>query len=210
VILKSGDVNIEPRLISYFEIEIFPSGKNPTSDAPDCIAIGLSEESFVLDGKMPGWDLCSYGYHSDDGGAFHNAGSMLFRYGPTFGKGDTVGCGIDYSHGRGVSADIFFTLNGLFLGTAFTNVHTGALYPTIGIDSAATIRINLGHSSPFRFDLISHERERRESAFSRNRNESLAAELAWSARQNKAAVLCPFLIGAAALPALAMVRAETH
>jgi hypothetical protein len=40
-----------------------------------------SAEPFTLRGKMPGWDLHSYGYHSDDGGAFHNAGSMLYKYG---------------------------------------------------------------------------------------------------------------------------------
>jgi hypothetical protein len=43
-----------------------------------------SAEPFTLRGKMPGWDLHSYGYHSDDGGAFHNAGSMLYKYGKRF------------------------------------------------------------------------------------------------------------------------------
>lgn len=52
---------------------------DPPHAIPDCIAVGVSEERFPLKGKMPGWDACSYGYHSDDGGAFHDAGSMLFK-----------------------------------------------------------------------------------------------------------------------------------
>lgn len=51
---------------------------DPLQVIPDCIAVGLSEARFPLRGKMPGWDSASYGYHSDDGGAFHDAGSMLF------------------------------------------------------------------------------------------------------------------------------------
>lgn len=52
---------------------------HPPHAIPDCIAVGLSAATFPLKGKMPGWDALSYGYHSDDGGAFHDAGSMLFK-----------------------------------------------------------------------------------------------------------------------------------
>lgn len=51
----------------------------PEHTIPDCVAVGLSDSRFPLKGKMPGWDAASYGYHSDDGGAFHDAGSMLFK-----------------------------------------------------------------------------------------------------------------------------------
>jgi len=125
-------------------------------DAPpsDCVAIGLSTSRFRPAAKMPGWDVHSYGYHSDDGGIFHGAGDMERVYGTTYGVGDTVGCGIDYSHGNGGA--IFFTLNGKFLGYAWTDVSAIAmgddLYPTVGVDTNCPLDINLG-TRPFDFDL---------------------------------------------------------
>ncbi|CAN0436961.1 unnamed protein product, partial [Hapterophycus canaliculatus] len=129
---------------------------DPPHAIPDCIAIGVSESLFPLKGKMPGWDARSYGYHSDDGGAFHDAGSMLFK--PSFGPGDVVGCGLDYSAGEEDTADIFFTLNGEALinsvsgGPAAFRGVKGTFYPTVGVDSACPVRINLGRE-PFKFDL---------------------------------------------------------
>lgn len=84
-----------------------------------------------------------------------------------------VGCGLDYSVGDD-RADIFFTLNGESLPSnnnssnddgggggggggggvgfaAFRGVK-GTFYPTVGVDSACPVRINLG-GEPFRFDL---------------------------------------------------------
>ena len=60
-----------------------------------CVAIGLAKRSFPLCGRMPGWDSHSVGYHGDDGCAFHGSG-MGWNFGPSFGPGDTVGCGIVY------------------------------------------------------------------------------------------------------------------
>lgn len=53
--------------------------------------------------------LRSYGYHSDDGRAFGGDGSGKM-YGRTFGKGDIVGCGLNND------GELYFTLNGEFLG----------------------------------------------------------------------------------------------
>lgn len=139
-------------------------GNNESLDA-ECVAIGLSTSRFRPAAKMPGWDADSFGYHSDDGGIFHGAGDMERQYGSTYGVGDTVGCGIDYSHGEG-GGSIFFTLNGNFLGYAWTNVAAISLgedlYPTVGVDTNCPLEINFG-SRPFAFDLGSFVEDQRQS-----------------------------------------------
>ncbi|KAJ1431850.1 concanavalin A-like lectin/glucanase domain-containing protein, partial [Ochromonadaceae sp. CCMP2298] len=80
----------------------------------DCIAVGLATSAFQKHTRLPGWDNESWGFHGDDGAIFHGCGKQLARFGPTFGVGDTVGCGFDAREGT-----IFYTLNGNNLGTAF-------------------------------------------------------------------------------------------
>jgi len=138
-------------------------GNNDASLDAECVAIGLSTSRFRPAAKMPGWDSHSFGYHSDDGGIFHGAGDMERQYGSTYGVGDTVGCGIDYTHGEG-GGSIFFTLNGKFLGYAWTNVAAISLgddmYPTVGVDTNCPLEINFG-SRPFAFDLGSFVEDQR-------------------------------------------------
>ena len=139
-------------------------GNNEESLDAECVAIGLSTSRFRPASKMPGWDAHSFGYHSDDGGIFHGAGDMERQYGSTYGVGDTVGCGIDYSHGED-GGSIFFTLNGKFLGYAWTNVAAISLgedlYPTVGVDTNCPLEINFG-SRPFAFDLGSFVEDQRQ------------------------------------------------
>jgi SPRY domain len=59
---------------------------------------------------MPGWDSGSWGYHGDDGKLFSES-SRGKSYGPTYGKGDTVGCGIDFP-----KCELFFVKNGVRIG----------------------------------------------------------------------------------------------
>ena len=116
----------------------------------ECVAIGLSTLAFSPRDKMPGWDSNSYGYHGDDGGIFHGQGDMLRRYGPSFGPGDVIGCGLDYTTKR-----VFFVKNGEFLGYAFDvrdDVIEKGLYPTVGVDTECPLFVNFG-TRPFRFDL---------------------------------------------------------
>lgn len=185
VALGGGVLDVTPRLISYFEVSIGHPRSDPPHAIPDCVAIGLSKSQFQLEGKMPGWDAASYGYHSDDGGAFHDAGSMLFKCGPSFGAGDVVGCGLDYSVGDD-SADIFFTLNGSSLGSAFHGVR-GSFYPTVGVDSACPVRLNFGRE-PFVFDLATASKEGGQEAAAREAiSQSESACLADSAAAAAAA-----------------------
>ena len=127
----------------------FPPSRNTST--LDCVAVGLSTLAFNPSNKMPGWDINSYGYHGDDGGIFHGHGDMIRRYGPSFGVGDTVGCGLDYALRR-----IFFVKNGVFLGYAFDQLSEDAmergLYPTVGVDTVCPLFINFGEKA-FSFDL---------------------------------------------------------
>lgn len=73
-------------------------------------------------------------------------------YGPTFTSGDTIGCGINFSH-----ETAFFTKNGVLLGTAFTEIsHQKEYYPCIGLGSPQEkITANFGHE-PFLFDIAQY------------------------------------------------------
>ncbi len=159
-------IDLTPRFVAYYEVSIVGNDRDDdvTSSPPDendhrptdhhreCISIGLSTETFRVADKMPGWDVSSYGYHSDDGGIFHGPSASFSRHRgrPTYGPGDVVGCGLDY-----VSRRVFFTKNGKFLGYEFdvvdSDVVKTGLFPTVGIDSDRPIFVNFGER-PFHFD----------------------------------------------------------
>eukprot|EP00537_Pseudo-nitzschia_pungens_P013283 CAMPEP_0172392726 /NCGR_PEP_ID=MMETSP1061-20121228/8762_1 /TAXON_ID=37318 /ORGANISM="Pseudo-nitzschia pungens, Strain cf. pungens" /LENGTH=666 /DNA_ID=CAMNT_0013123609 /DNA_START=130 /DNA_END=2127 /DNA_ORIENTATION=+ len=161
-------LNVTPRFVSYFEVSILKPDENndnaefalpSRSPSPryrsshiDCVAVGVATNDFQLQSRMPGWDRQSYGYHGDDGGIFHASGGMLKEFGPKYGPGDTVGCGVDY-----VSKGIFYTLNGRFLGYAWEDIRDSILkkdlYPVVGLDTNCPVHLNWGFSGPFQFDL---------------------------------------------------------
>lgn len=174
---ETTTVNVTPRFVSYYEVRILekpqddaeeaadannrPLGPPVRPDAPtvgpsnDCVAVGVATASFHVHSRMPGWDRKSYGYHGDDGGIFHSSGGMVKQFGPQFGPGDTIGCGIDYA-----KKGIFFTLNGTFLGYGWEgNVEEEILkndmYPVVGVDTNCPVHLNLGGDVPFAFDLAS-------------------------------------------------------
>jgi hypothetical protein len=76
--------------------------------------------------KMPGMEAGSWGYHSDDGkvllfypppGIRNNDLPLTMALGPVFGKGDTIGCGLDLIDER-----IFYTKNGIYLDLVVNNI----------------------------------------------------------------------------------------
>ncbi|KAG0090451.1 hypothetical protein BGZ93_009306, partial [Podila epicladia] len=80
---------------------------------------GNSPISFGIAGKnlrknlQVGWDLNSWGFHSDNGLYFGNSQqNIAFEFG--YAEGDTVGCGVNF-----LEKSVFFTLNGDMLGVAF-------------------------------------------------------------------------------------------
>jgi len=148
----------KPQLLAYYEVLIEARRGVGGAPAPslegingECVAVGLSFDSFpVSGGILPGWSEDSFGFHSDDGGIYHASGHMSRVYGPRFGVGDVVGCGVNF-----LKKEIFFTLNGVNLGQAFSGVATyDRLYPTIGLDSNVSVQFNFG-DEPFKFDLDS-------------------------------------------------------
>lgn len=60
---------------------------------------------------MPGWSPTSWGYHGDDGKRFNKLLGVGLRYADTYGKDDTIGCGVNMKTGK-----LFFTKNGVNLG----------------------------------------------------------------------------------------------
>mmetsp|Transcript_29720 Transcript_29720/g.71556 ORF Transcript_29720/g.71556 Transcript_29720/m.71556 type:complete len:512 (-) Transcript_29720:68-1603(-) len=146
-------LQVGPRMVAYFEVSImeFTGGEKKSPFRRDCVAVGVATESFSCQTRMPGWDAQSFGYHGDDGGTFHASGAMLERFGPCFGTGDTVGCGIDY-----VARGIFYTLNGKFLGYGWKQIDSefleNNLYGVVGIDTNDPVSVNYG-DAPFQFNL---------------------------------------------------------
>jgi len=153
-----------PRLIAYYEASILPATSSSSSSSlmqhhgdadntdRECVAVGLSTYRFELHRRLPGWDAFSFAYHGDDGLIFHHQTTGM-KYGPTFGVGSIVGCGLDYSCGR-----IFYTLNGKFLGYTPTVLDDAELsldwFPTVGLDTHAAVQCNFGiEDRPFCFDL---------------------------------------------------------
>ena len=138
---------------------------NPTQEQQDiAIAVGVTTQEFKGHHTMPGWDQHSIAYHGDDGTLFGKC-TQQNNYGPTFGYGDTIGCGIDYGQEK-----IFFTKNATFLGYGELDIGAQGLCkqwkPTIGLDDIAntqTPRIKINLKGPFKFDLkdfMEHHTER--------------------------------------------------
>jgi hypothetical protein len=123
---------------AYFEVTVIHEGMR------GIVAIGLISENYPMD-KMPGWHEESIGYHADDACAFHNTGWGR-QWGKRYGSGDVVGCGIVFETG-----EVFFTLNGEFLGVAYRTPHE-CYYAAVGFRNARTqLKINFG-ATPFYFD----------------------------------------------------------
>lgn len=68
----------------------------------------------------------SYGYRND-GRVYSGKAAAIIEL-EKYGIGDVIGCGINY-HRR----EIFFTKNGRFLRTVYTNIEIRDFYATIGL-----------------------------------------------------------------------------
>ena len=127
--------------IYYFEVAI--TGGNEDG----AVAIGLTGDNYNLK-RMPGWDKLSIGYHGDDGKVFYQ-NQKGATYGPTFEKGDVVGCGVYLGNNT-----VFFTKNGHSYGVATTHLPNQEWYPTVGL-RGQNVEVNFG-SKPFEYDVSTY------------------------------------------------------
>ena len=152
------DHTLRRRNFHYYEVAM-QEGQPPSrhADAVDpCTAVGLATRSFATNGKQPGWDRRSWGYHGDDGNYYQGSGYGR-RWGPRFGSGDIVGCGYDC-----FLRSIFYTLNGQFMGVEPLGIRNRLdIFAVLGLDSPDEVTVNF--LGPFRFDLGSYE-DRRSAA----------------------------------------------
>ncbi|KAJ5929753.1 SPla/RYanodine receptor SPRY [Penicillium verhagenii] len=156
--------------IYYFEIKIESKPKE------GMIGIGFSSTKASVE-RLPGWEQESWAYHGDDGKSFYGETQGQGKpYGPTFGVGDIVGCGVNFSTGQA-----FFTRNGVFLGYAFRELRDVKLYPSVGMKKQPPVHLkaNFGQE-PFVFDIdgmVRHEKVAIESLINATSTDSLQPPL---------------------------------
>ena len=94
--------------------------------------------------SFPGWRSRTFGYRGDG----HVGRASIDRlWGPTFSKGDTIGCGINFRNRA-----CFYTKNGAYIGRAFSHVPAN-LCPAIGLCTAGGIVDTNFGKRPFKFDI---------------------------------------------------------
>ena len=134
---------LNKRPIFYYEAYIINDGKE------NDLLIGIGEKDIPEKGIQLGLTTYSYAYHSK-GKSYNNKKNS--KYGETYAKGDTIGCGVDF-----INKSIFYTKNGKFLDYAFKDVNfelnKGYFYPSICMHSLnIEVKLNFGIED-FKFDV---------------------------------------------------------
>lgn len=125
----------------YYEMTVASAGRD------GYIAAGFAIKSASLS-RLTGWEPGTVGYHADDGNLYRGAGTGA-SFGPSYGTGDVVGCGIDF-----VRRSFFFTKNGLFIGDV-TNLKDKfhlPLFPCVGCRTHGEVVV-VNFNGPFVFDI---------------------------------------------------------
>jgi Ran-binding protein 9/10 len=105
--------------VYYFEIEI----EHETECFQD-IGMRFCEEHVSLDGML-GCGEKSWGYHGYAGHIHACGQTERSSFGPRFGHGDTVGCGVNFHQGIA-----FYTLNGDVIGRFLLSTLSQGRYPS--------------------------------------------------------------------------------
>ncbi|KAF9243743.1 hypothetical protein BU15DRAFT_86190 [Melanogaster broomeanus] len=139
--------------IFYYEVEI-------TSKASKSTTSFVGREVKVS--RLPGWEKNSWGYHGDNGTIFSGDKNGT-SFGSTFGVGDVIGCGIDFTQNK-----IFYTKNGSLLGMVFDNVGKECdIFPAVGLSyTTESIHANFGQD-PFKYDIEDHVLQQRNQTWAK-------------------------------------------
>lgn len=103
--------------IYYYEVRVVCTYHN------SMVSVGFCTNNAKLNNKLPGHEINTWGYHSDDGKIMTGADSSSETH--KFGQGDTVGCGVNFAKGT-----IFFTKNGVHLCEAYGGLKFAKTLPT--------------------------------------------------------------------------------
>lgn len=123
--------------LCYFEVLVLSAGERGH------VAVGLVDSLFRLN-TQPGFEAGTYGYRGDAGYKYHHD-MHGEEFGPRFGAGDVVGCGLHVAAG-----EVFFTKNGELIGTAFRDV-AGELFACASMHSPGE-RLRFNFAGPFEYD----------------------------------------------------------
>lgn len=127
--------------VFYYEVKIEAHGGD------QLVSVGICKDTAPLQ-KIPGNDQESWGYHTDDGRICVRSEAAR-SFGPRIQAGDVLGCGLNFA-----TSSIFYTKNGLPLGTAFSAIpiSKSELFPCIGLKSGEVVSTNFG-ADQFLFDI---------------------------------------------------------
>lgn len=133
----------------YFEVTVLNKGQD------GYLSLGLMSGRAALD-KLVGWDQESVGWHGDDGLLFRGNPGHGETFGPTWGKDDVVGCGVDF-----IDSKVFFVKNGVIAGytempkaASLVDVNT-VWFPAVGLRTFNE-RLQINLLGPFTFDINLH------------------------------------------------------
>ncbi|KAJ2990940.1 Rsp5p-dependent ubiquitination, sorting of cargo proteins at the multivesicular body [Globomyces sp. JEL0801] len=131
----------------YYQVKIL---RKPVADST--VAIGFAGCPYPPF-RLPGWDIQSVAYHSDDGSVFMNDFNDGISCGPSATEGDTIGVGykviyVPLSNGQYQSRlSFYFTHNQMRLNQEFSQdgFIPHLLFPTIGTDGDCDLEIFFGN-----------------------------------------------------------------
>ena len=99
-----------------------------------------------------------YAYSGYDGKI--SSPRQIAAYNEPFGRDDVIGCGVNF-----INDTIFYTKNGVYLGTAFRDVKQGEFIPAIALRPGNTARTNFGLYEEFVFDIIGYQNKWKLTAY---------------------------------------------